>query len=187
MNLGGGIATAGGLIFIAASNDHQFRAFESKTGKLLWQQSIDANGHTIPITYLGKNGRQYVAIMAAGGGGYFGGVPADTLIAFTLPAPGARAEPSVITERTGSKPAVPESKASLQPAPRTLPEGPGRDLVARTCAGQCHDIRTVTSHRMSRAEWSAMVETMITRGAKASETDAKTITDYLAEHFGLAQ
>ncbi|HWD99733.1 MAG TPA: pyrroloquinoline quinone-dependent dehydrogenase, partial [Bryobacteraceae bacterium] len=169
MNLGGGIATAGGLIFIAASNDHQFRAFESKTGKLLWQQSIDANGHTIPITYLGKTGRQYVAIMAAGGGGYFGGVPADTLIAFTLPAPGARAEPPVITERTGSKPAIPESKASLQPAPRALPEGPGRDLVARTCAGQCHDIRTVTSHRMSRPEWSAMVETMITRGAKASE------------------
>jgi quinoprotein glucose dehydrogenase len=187
MNLGGSIATAGGLLFIGASNDHQFRAFESKTGKLLWQQSIDANGHTVPITYLGKDGRQYVAIMAAGGGGYFGGAPADTLIGFALPAAGARTEPQVITERTGSKPVVPESKASLQPAPRTLPEGPGRDLVARTCAGQCHDIRTVTSHRMSPAEWSAMVETMINRGAKANETDAKAITDYLAVHFGPAR
>ncbi len=83
-NLGGSIATAGGLVFIAATNDSRFRAFESKTGKLLWDQPIDANGHTIPITYLGKNGKQYVAIMAGGGGAYFGGTTGDSLIAFAL-------------------------------------------------------------------------------------------------------
>ena len=64
LSLGGSIATAGGLVFIGATNDSRFRAFESKSGRLLWEQPIDANGHTIPITYLGKNGKQYVAIMA---------------------------------------------------------------------------------------------------------------------------
>ena len=41
-------------MFIGATNDSRFRAFDSKTGKLLWDQPIDANGHTIPITYMGK-------------------------------------------------------------------------------------------------------------------------------------
>jgi glucose dehydrogenase len=184
MNLGGSIATAGGLIFIAASNDHEFRAFESKTGKLLWQQSIDANGHSVPITYLGKDARQYVVVMAAGGGGYFGGVPSDSLIAFALPKAGASVEQPNLTDRIAPAPSRPESKASLQSAPRTLPNGPGRELVEATCAGQCHDIRTVTSHRMSRAEWAAMIDTMITRGAQATEAQAKTITDYLSTNFG---
>ncbi len=84
LNLGGSIATAGGLVFIAATNDSRFRAFESKTGRLLWEQPIDANGHAIPITYLGKDGKQYVAIMAGGGGGFFGTPPADSVIAFAL-------------------------------------------------------------------------------------------------------
>jgi quinoprotein glucose dehydrogenase len=83
-NLGGSIATAGGLVFIGATNDSRFHAFDSKSGRLVWEQPIDANGHTIPITYLGKDGKQYVAIMAGGGGGYFGGTPSDSVIAFAL-------------------------------------------------------------------------------------------------------
>jgi glucose dehydrogenase len=84
LNLGGSIATAAGLIFIAATNDNRIRAFESKTGKELWSGMIDADGQSTPITYLGKNGKQYVAIMA--GGGSFWGAPAgDALIAFSLP------------------------------------------------------------------------------------------------------
>ena len=50
----------------------------------MWEQPIDANGHTIPITYLGKDGKQYVVIMAGGGGGYFGGTPSDSVMAFAL-------------------------------------------------------------------------------------------------------
>jgi quinoprotein glucose dehydrogenase len=82
-NIGGSIATAGGLVFIAATNDSRFRAFDAKTGKELWTARIDGSGHATPITYSGRNGRQYVVI-AAGGGGYFGSPAADALVAFAL-------------------------------------------------------------------------------------------------------
>jgi glucose dehydrogenase len=85
LNIGGSIATAGGLVFIAATNDSRFRAFDSRTGEELWSARIDASGHATPMTYLGRDGRQYVVI-AAGGGGYFGSTPSDTVIAFALPA-----------------------------------------------------------------------------------------------------
>jgi quinoprotein glucose dehydrogenase len=64
---GGPIATAGGLVFIAASQDARMRAFDARTGKVLWTGDLSENGRTVPITYLGRNGRQYVAVMAAGG------------------------------------------------------------------------------------------------------------------------
>ena len=66
-NKGGPIATASGLVFIGATIDAKFRAFDAKTGKELWQTKLNAGGHAVPITYLGKNGKQYVAIMASGG------------------------------------------------------------------------------------------------------------------------
>jgi len=64
----GPIATAGGLVFIGATNDNRFRAFDSKTGKELWSTKFEYTATAVPITYQGKNGKQYVAIMAAGGG-----------------------------------------------------------------------------------------------------------------------
>lgn len=82
-NIGGSIATAGGLVFIGATNDSRFRAFDARTGHELWSSAIDASGHATPATYLGKDGKQYVVI-AAGGGGFFGGAPGDSLIAFRL-------------------------------------------------------------------------------------------------------
>ena len=63
--MGGSIATASGLVFIGASNDRRFRAFDSKTGKELWMARLDASANANPITYLGKNGKQYVAIIAS--------------------------------------------------------------------------------------------------------------------------
>jgi glucose dehydrogenase len=63
---GGSIATAGGLVFIAGTNDAGFRAFESKTGKLLWETKLDGEGHTNPLTYTGRNGKQYVVIVSSG-------------------------------------------------------------------------------------------------------------------------
>lgn len=83
LNLGGSIATRGGLVFIAATNDSRFRAFDSLTGRELWCVKLDGSGHATPITYLGKGGKQYIVI-AAGGGGSFGSKPADSLMAFTL-------------------------------------------------------------------------------------------------------
>jgi quinoprotein glucose dehydrogenase len=82
-NLGGSIVTAGGLVFIAATNDSRFRAFNARTGREIWSTLLDAAGHATPATYLGANGKQYVVI-AAGGGGFFGSKSADSLIAFAL-------------------------------------------------------------------------------------------------------
>jgi quinoprotein glucose dehydrogenase len=84
-NLGGSVATAGGLIFIGASTDHRFRAFDSRTGKQLWVAELAASAHAAPITYKGKkSGKQFVVI-AAGGGGFFRGDTADEVVAYALP------------------------------------------------------------------------------------------------------
>ena len=47
----GVLSTAGGLVFIAATNDHRFRAFDSRTGRELWAAEIDGSGHATPMTY----------------------------------------------------------------------------------------------------------------------------------------
>jgi quinoprotein glucose dehydrogenase len=84
-NLGGSIVTAGGVVFIGATTDHRFRAFDARTGKELWSADLPASGHATPMTYAGpKSGRQFVVI-AAGGGGFFEGPASDELIAFALP------------------------------------------------------------------------------------------------------
>jgi outer membrane protein assembly factor BamB len=62
---GGPIVTAGGLVFIGATRDRRFRAFDSRTGKELWSTRLDYNVTAIPITYMGKSGKQYVAVTAA--------------------------------------------------------------------------------------------------------------------------
>ena len=84
-NLGGTVATAGGLIFVGATADSRFRAFDSRTGKELWVVELPASAYAAPVTYMGKkSGKQFVAI-AAGGGGYFQGKTSDEVVAFTLP------------------------------------------------------------------------------------------------------
>ena len=85
-NIGGTIATAGGVVFIGATVDRRFRAFDSKTGRELWVTELPANGHATPITYMGKDGSQYVIIAAAGGGPAARNMAvSDSLIAYRLP------------------------------------------------------------------------------------------------------
>jgi quinoprotein glucose dehydrogenase len=60
------MTTAGGLVFIAGTNDSRLRAFDTRTGKQLWEAKLDVEGHTNPMTYLGKDGKQYVAIVSSG-------------------------------------------------------------------------------------------------------------------------
>ena len=83
-SLGGTIVTAGGLVFVAGTNDARFRAFDARTGTLLWETRLEASGHATPATYQGRNGRQYV-VVAAGGGGYFSKKVSDALVAYALP------------------------------------------------------------------------------------------------------
>jgi len=70
----GPIVTAGGLVFIGATNDHRFRAFDAKTGEELWTTVLEKNADANPITYQSRNGKQYVAVVAS-----------DTLDVFALP------------------------------------------------------------------------------------------------------
>lgn len=83
-NYGGPIVTAGGLLFIGATNfDRKFRAFDKSTGQLLWETSLPYSANTTPATYL-LNGRQFV-VVAAGGGKDSRWPSGGTYLAFTLP------------------------------------------------------------------------------------------------------
>jgi quinoprotein glucose dehydrogenase len=90
VNDGGPVATASGLVFIGATSDFGFRAFDAKTGKELWRATLDNDVLMTPLTYQGANGKQYVAAVAGGGDGAFH-IPAPThahnavLVAFALP------------------------------------------------------------------------------------------------------
>lgn len=82
-NYGGPVITAGGLLFIGASKDEHFRAFELRTGEELWRVKLPAGGYATPATYA-VDGRQYVVI--ACGGGKMGTKSGDSYVAFALPA-----------------------------------------------------------------------------------------------------
>ena len=78
---GGSICTAGGLVFMAGTYDKKMRAFESATGKVLWEYELPAGGFATPCTYE-ANGKQYVVIAA--GGGKNGSKANDEFIAFSV-------------------------------------------------------------------------------------------------------
>ena len=81
-NYGGPVVTAGGLVFIGATKDEKFRAFDKRTGEVLWETSLPAGGYATPATYE-ANGKQYVVIAA--GGGKMGTKSGDAYVAFALP------------------------------------------------------------------------------------------------------
>jgi quinoprotein glucose dehydrogenase len=60
----GPTVTAGGVVFVAATDDRRLRAFDAKTGKELWAVKLNAPGNANPMTYQAKDGKQYVAIVA---------------------------------------------------------------------------------------------------------------------------
>ena len=66
--------TAGGLVFVGATNDRRFRAFDAKTGAELWSTTLDNAANANPMSYAGKSGKQRVAIVAG-----------DKLLTFALP------------------------------------------------------------------------------------------------------
>jgi quinoprotein glucose dehydrogenase len=83
-NVGGPIITGSGLIFIGATDDKRLRAFDIKSGKELWTFKLPASLYGTPMTYRGKNGKQYVAAVTTGG--FWGeAADADDVTAFALP------------------------------------------------------------------------------------------------------
>jgi quinoprotein glucose dehydrogenase len=81
-NYGGPVVTASGVLFIAATKDEMFRAFDAATGKVLWETKLPAGGYATPAVY-SVGGKQYVVI--ACGGGKMGTRSGDAYVAFALP------------------------------------------------------------------------------------------------------
>ncbi len=79
-NYGGPIVTAGGLVFIAATKDERIRAFDKKTGKVVWEHTLPAAGYATPISYM-VDDKQYVVIACGGGRGQKSG---SQYLAFAL-------------------------------------------------------------------------------------------------------
>jgi hypothetical protein len=102
-NLGGAMATAGGLVFASGAVDERLHAFDVETGKELWSAQLPAGVHASPMTYVSTSGRQFV-VVAAGGhrelharAGDFD-KPGDYIVAFALPSASARPSyPAAIT------------------------------------------------------------------------------------------
>ena len=89
MNLGGTLSTGGDLVFVGATCDQKFRAFDASTGKVLWQTGLPASAFAAAETYMWK-GRQYIVIAACGGGfgkafGMDHGAVGDSVLCYAIP------------------------------------------------------------------------------------------------------
>ena len=191
--LGGPIVTAGGLTFIGATDDSRFRAFDTKTGREIWTYRLPAAAESIPITYTDEHRKQYVAIVATGGGLIRAPLLSDELISFKLD-DGTGEEPNIVQASPNplsSKPLAPEAawiiqdprtKSLLRRQAASLPLGPGRDVTIRACSS-CHGLDTFTSLRLSPREWTNVVQTMSAKGAAATPSELRMIQSYLSHAF----
>ena len=198
--LGGSVATAGGLIFIGATVDSKFRAFESATGKEMWSTQLPSPAMATPVVYRGKSGREYVAIVAGGPGtvqvpGHFASYH-QVLIAYALPNADdvpidlAKFAPTEMPLRRGPgggpiPPAVPPT-AALSAGPPVLPEGVGKQEFVTMC-GQCHGVSTALSARRSVKGWRDLIQDMRARGAQGDDPTANRVGEYLSHNFGVVQ
>jgi glucose dehydrogenase len=187
LNFGGSIATAGGLVLIAATNDHIFHAFDAKTGKLLWQTTLESGSYTTPMTYQARSGKQFVVLVATGGS-FFDMTAGDSVFAFALPGglPSARVAQSVATNSTETS-ASPSPSAQTTAAPAAggaaMPDGAGKEIVQKQCA-VCHGLTVVTAKHASRKEWEQVVNQMVSRGADLTDDEIDTVLEYLTKNYG---
>jgi glucose dehydrogenase len=154
-SLGGPTTTAGGLIFMAGTNDRYIRALETRTGNELWSFRLDQAPADVPIVYMGKNGTEYVAVVAG-----------RTLVSFALAGRSA-----------------PTSVYPVHATESQLPEGDGRDLVEKVCSN-CHSVGVMTNLHRNRSQWTQTVQRMAQNGASATDEQFDLIIDYLTRNFG---
>jgi quinoprotein glucose dehydrogenase len=193
--LGGPIVTASGLTFIGATDDSRLRAFETKTGRELWTYRLPATAVSTPITYAGERGKQYIAVMATGGGLLRAPLVSDTLVAFTLDE-NAPAEPIIVqaSPTPAASPALtaypwltlppplPPNSPAFRRSAALLPPGPGRDLTMRACSS-CHAFDVIASQHLSPQDWTNIVQSMSAIGARATPDELNQIQSYLAKAF----
>ena len=183
-NLGGPIATASGLVFIGATKDARFRAFDAKTGKELWYAQLEAAGAATPMTFMGRDGTQYVvdrrgrarrhrsrrhrAVSAEAGG---------------VRAVGTRAKAA--TTATAAPAAAPATSSAA--APRRRRSRPsawrwGKTTTERICTS-CHGLDdSITAARTPEA-WKKVVEEMVAMGAQGTPDDLRLVAEYLAQAY----
>jgi quinoprotein glucose dehydrogenase len=192
--LGGPTLTAGGLTFIGATDDARFRAFDTRSGRELWTYRLPASAESIPVTYLGEGGKQFVTIVATGGGLLRAPLLSDELIAFTLD-DGSGKEPNIVQAAlnpTKAQPLPPgftatiptQAQSKLLPGrfAELLPLGADRDLTIRACS-TCHALDVVANQHLSPQDWNNVVQTMSTRGTQATPEELARIQSYLAKAF----
>ncbi len=182
LSMGGSIATAGGLVFIGATIDNRFRAFDSATGALLWETKLDASAHAIPMTFMGKDGRQYV-VVAGGGGSFLVSPPGTKIVAFALPGRSSNA-PSGSAAAPAAQPPAAAAPGAAAARKGQLPEGEGRDAVLAMCSG-CHGLDTAVAQRRTAKQWQAVVQAMVSLGAPGTAADAAHAVSYLSWRFGV--
>jgi quinoprotein glucose dehydrogenase len=83
-DLGGPVMTAGGVAFISGTLDYFVRGYDVSTGEQLWEDRLPAGGQSTPMSYTGRDGRQYI-LVSAGGHGSLGTKRGDSVIAYALP------------------------------------------------------------------------------------------------------
>ena len=175
-NLGGPIATASGLVFIGATKDARFRAFDAKTGKELWYAQLEAAGAATPMTFMGRDGKQYVVIAAGG--------PGDTdrggteqypqkLVAFALSDRATTAAAGGAARRRPCPTRTSGGAKRRRRVSRGPGAGPPRD---RTCLHGVSRPRR-GNHRgpARRGRGRRVVDEMIAMGAQASADEARTV------------
>jgi hypothetical protein len=134
---------------------------------------------------MGRDGRQYVALMAAGGGAFLNGGWSNTLVAFALPDVPRKALPPAVAKAVAAAAAARRGVPAVGAfAPVVLPAGGAKALVEKTCGTGCHSVEVVTSQRMNEKEWSAVVQSMVARGAPASDAEVHAMVEYLTRTLG---
>ena len=185
--------TASAVVFIGATDDSRFRAFDAKNGKEIWTVKLPASAEATPITYT-ANGKQYVAIVATGGGLIGAKLASDSLVVYSLPDANGevvsrRAQPSPTAPQVSSSVkatstvATPELMKQLSASDLALfPTGPGRETTLRVCSG-CHSVSVIATQHLDAQEWNDLVQVMAGRGAVASDAEFDQIAAYLAKSF----
>ena len=192
---GGSMATKGGLVFIGATGDARFRAFDAFTGAELWTQRLPGNANSSPMTFIGKSGRQYVLVAQGQSRNN------SNLIAFALPRPGEKtldlkyADPPPVIPSAALPPPTPirrgppgaeQAPAADRPvrSAADLPAGAGRDEFVAMCSA-CHDVSTAVAQRRTSANWQATIDDMRGRGAQGDDATVERVRAYLAATFGM--
>src|SRR5579871_3383215 len=150
----GGLLVTAGGLVFAGSGDRALHALDQQTGADLWNFPTGELRCNGSPMTYRSGGRQFV-IIAVGGPG-----EGARLLAFALPQPGATA-----------------------PTAPLFQSNHGHLEVQRIC-GECHAFEVVTRQRHTRSQWEAVIESMISKGARVSDADFDVVADYLTAHFG---